>query len=49
MAQIDGQPLAAGAIDVFRAFLRLGLTSFGGPIAPTSATFAMSWCFDAAG
>ena len=33
MAQLDGQPLAAGAVDVFRAFLRLGLMSFGGPIA----------------
>jgi len=33
MAQIDGRPRAAGAVEVFRAFLRLGLTSFGGPIA----------------
>jgi chromate transporter len=33
MAQIDGRPRAAGAAEVFRAFLRLGLTSFGGPIA----------------
>jgi chromate transporter len=33
MAQIDGRHRAAGAAEVFRAFLRLGLTSFGGPIA----------------